>query len=997
MSFARMVIVGRPGRRLRQFVGGCWLLGCSLAAVAAPPSWPAYYDLRVWQTDEGLPRNTVTALAQAPDGYLWVGTRGGLRRFDGVRFTAAGHPDAAYLDQTAITALCTTHDGALWVGCEARGLTRLATASVQAFTQTNGLTDNQVQCLFAAQDGTLWIGSETGLTCFRDQKFTVVSTAWPLRNNSVKSLAESPGGILRVATVTGLISIDAHGRVQVDNFDLGPLRGILKAVWSDHAGQLWLGATDGLSCLARGRRTDFAENQSLPERIITAIREDRLGQLWVGTYGGLMRRVNGQVRAWARSKAGINDMVNTIYEDRERNLWVGGRDGLYRLTPTRFVSLTTQDGLSYNNVTSVCQDRAGNMWFGTWGGGVNRWRDGQFTIVTETNGLTHDTVLSLWPKRDGSLLVGMDTPGGVNQLTGDLTNVFQQNHELIPALVRVIYEDRRGTTWVGTARGLNALRGDRVDAYTGADGLVGSNITALCESRSGRLWVGTEAGLCYADEASPRKFATAQGVPEGYINTLYEDAATNLWISIRGVGVSRYRDGAVATYGLREGLASDEVFEILEDDAGNFWMSGLRGIFRVSRWQFDDPAFTQARQLRCTVFGPEDGLATAQCNGVARPSGWKSSDGRLWFASIRGALIVEPGIKLNALPPRVVIEEVTRDQQVLPRTTGARPGREGVRVPPGRGRLGIHFTALSLQAAEKNEFRYRVAKLDPQWIEAGHQRVAYFDALPPGRYEFEVLASNNDGIWATDSARLLLEVLPYFWQTWWFRVSVAALLLTAVGALYRVRVARLRGLEDLRRKIAADLHDDIGSRLTKLAMLTDSATREMPPDHPQQVSLQRISGAVQEMTRAMDEIVWTVNPRNDTLDSLANYIFHYAQEYFQHTHVRCRLQLPPVLPDVRISTGQRHNLFMAVKEALNNVLKHAAATEVQVSLEVTSSALTLTIVDNGRGHGKTAADPTGVGVQSMQQRLARIGGQFEMKGNVAGGTAVTLRLPGDWS
>ncbi len=997
MPLARISTAARCCRFIRHFCGGAGLIGWTLSRVLAAPGLPAHYDLRVWQTDEGLPQNTVTALAQTPDGYLWVGTRGGLRRFDGVRFTSTAEMEISHLEQVSITALCVTRDGALWVAGEARGLTRLAADHPQSFTQTNGLADNQVQCLFEASDGTLWIGSETGLTYFRDGRFVSMSAAWPLRNNSVKALAEGQDGILRVATVTGLISINPRGVVSAVNFDLGPMRGILKAAWMDRAGQLWLGATDGLSCLATGYRTNFVEHQSLPERITTAVREDRLGQLWVGSYGGLLRRVNGIVLPWARNKMGINDMVNTIFEDQERNLWVGGRDGLYRLTPTRFVSLTTQDGLSYNNVTSVCEDRAGNMWFGTWGGGVNCWREGRFTVVNETNGLTHDMVLSLWPKRDGSLMVGMDAPGGVNQLTAALTNVFTQNHELIAAPVRVIYEDRRGTTWVGTARGLNAQRANQMDTYTMTNGLVGSNITAICESRSGRLWIGTEAGLCFTDDDATGKFVSAPEVPAGYINTLYEDAETNLWISIRGVGVSRRRDGSVVTYGLREGLASDEVFEILEDETGNFWMSGLRGIFRISRWQFDNLALTQNRQLNCTVFGPEDGLTTAQCNGVAQPSGWKGTDGRLWFATIRGALIVEPGIKLNPLPPRVVIEEVVRDQQVVPRAAERLNGREVVRVPPGRGRLEIHFTALSLQAAEKNEFRYRVAKLDPQWIEAGHQRIGYFDVLPPGRYEFEVLASNNDGVWAVDGARLLLEILPHFWQTWWFRLSVAALVLIAVGGLYRVRVARLRGLENLRRKIAADLHDDIGSRLTKLAMLTESTEREMVPSNPGKAPLQKISRTVQDMTRAMDEIVWTVNPRNDTLDSLANYIFHYAQEYFQHTHVRCRLQLPPALPDAWISTGQRHNLFMAVKEALNNVLKHAAATEAQVGLNVTDKELTLTISDNGRGHETTSADPTGIGVQTMQQRLAEIGGRFEMTTNAEGGTLITLRLPGNWA
>lgn len=986
------------GRR-RDFIGRSSVVGLLLCALgsAVAADLPPRYDLRVWQTDEGLPQNTVTALAQTPDGYLWVGTREGLARFDGLRFTTLDFPAAAHLEHAFITALCVTRDGALWVASESEGLTRLEATQAQRFTRTNGLADNQVQCLLETRDGSLWIGSETGLTCYREGKFITFPDREPLHKNSIKGVSEDQNGNLRLATVTGLVSVTPEGKISTNNFALGPVPGILKTVCVDRAGRLWLGATDGLLCLTEGKRTSFAANQPLPERITTVIREDRAGQLWVGTYNGLTRRVNGRLVPWELNKTEINDVVGVIFEDREQNLWVGGRDGLYRLSPTRFVTLTTQDGLSYNNVTSICQDRAGVMWFGTWGGGVNRWQDGRFTNINETNGLTHDTVLSLWAKRDGSLMVGMEAAGGLNQLTASLTNVFTQTNGLIPAPVRVIYEDRHGTTWVGTARGLNALRAERIDTYTTTNGLAGSNVTVICESRSGTLWIGTEAGLSFSSGAEPETFTPYRDLPAGYVNALYEDAKTNLWIGLRGTGLVRLQNGKTTTYTTQQGLVSDEIFEILEDDAANFWLSGRRGIFRVSRRQFDDLDAGRSAHLNGTVFGREDGLATVQCNGVAKPAGWKSPDGRLWFATIRGVVMIEPRIKLNELPPKVVVEEVVLDQQVLPRQPATRRAEERVLIPPGRGRLEIHFTALSLQAAEKNRFRYRLVGLDPQWVEAGHQRVAYFNNVPPGRYEFEVLACNNDGVWATESARLGLNVAPHFWQTSWFRAALLALPVILVILIYRSRVARLRALENLRIRIAADLHDDVGSRLTKMAMVTELADREMTASNPGKPHLQNIIRTVQDITRAMDEIVWTINPRNDTLDNLANYIFHYAQEYFQHTAVRCRLDLPPELPDARVSTEVRHNLFMAVKEALNNILKHAAATEARIALNITDKILVITISDNGRGYHALTPDPTGDGMKNMRQRLAKIGGQFGIARNAGGGTLITLRLPGDWS
>lgn len=977
------------------------VLTCLGLGVARAES-PRRYDIRVWQTDEGLPQNSVTAVAQTPDGYLWVGTRGGLARFDGVRFTIPEMPALAHLKETPINVLSVTRDGSLWIGSDGAGLTRLHAGGVARFRQADGLADDQVQCLLETRDGALWVGSETGLTRLRDGRVTNFSHREPLHNNSVKALCEDANEMIRIATVTGLVSIDSEGAVSTNNFGLGPVAGILKAVWADRLGRLWVGATDGLICFTDGERGSFTANKTFPEKITTAIHEDRFGQLWIGTYGGLTRWQDGRPSAWWLNKTGISDVVNTIFEDREQNLWVGGRDGLYRLSPTRFVTLTTQDGLSYNNVTSVCEDRNGVMWFGTWGGGVNRWENEQFTAITETNGLSHDTVLSLWPARDGRLWVGLDltrpqSSGPLDRLTAGLQNDFPGPNQLIPAPIRVVYEDRHRTVWVGTTRGLNALRGGRTETYTLTNGLGGTNITAICESRAERLWVGTEAGLSVAADEQFTKFQPSRLLPPVSVSALFEDAATNLWVGTRGKGISRITGNKVTNYTTRDGLFTDEIFEILEDDLGYLWMTSRRGIFRVSRRQFDDFDAGRSTQINCTVFGREDGLATVQCNGIAKPAGWKNPDGRLWFATIRGVVTVEPRIRLNDLAPTVVVEEVVVDQQAVRPPEAGRGAGEAVVVPPGGGRLEIHYTALSLQSPEKNRFKYRLADFDLEWVEAGHQRIAYYNNVPPGRYQFEVLACNNDGVWSKQAARLTLHIEPHFWQTWWFRAALVALPIGIVILIYRARVERLRELENLRIRIASDLHDDVGSRLTKVAMMTELADREMPTSAPGKNHILNISRTVRDITRAMDETVWTINPRNDTVENLANYIFHYAQEYFQDTNIRCRLDLPPDLPDEKMSTEERHHLFMAVKEALNNILKHAAATEVHIALKIVDKTMVIAISDNGRGYHTLTPDPTGDGMRNMRRRLEKIGGRFSITRPAGGGTLVTMRLPVDWA
>jgi len=964
-------------------------------AVAAAGLLPRY-DIRPWQTDDGLPQNSVNAIAQTPDGYLWVGTREGLARFDGVRFTVLEDKAAPYLKQGAINALCVSRDGSLWIASESNGVTRLRDGVFTHYLKTDGLPDNQIQCVLEGHDGKIWFGGETGLAWLKDGRFTNFASHDMLHNNSIKGLHEDGRGILRVATVTGLVSVDAAGVVSTNNFGIGPIPGILKTVWVDRQGRLWVGSVDGLACWTDGKRGSYAANKTFPEKVTTVIHEDRAGQIWVGTYAGLTRRVNGALINWWPGKTGVDDVINTVFEDRENNLWVGGRDGLYRLSPVRLTSLTMQEGLSGNNVVSLLEDRTGAMWFGLWGNGLACLKDGKFSTITRTNGLTFDNVLSLRESRDGSIWVGMDQArpeslGGLNRLGGTRSNNFIKPEGLFTGPIRVVYEDESGAVWIGSSKGLNVLRGDQLTAYTTTDGLAGNNITVICQDRAKNIWIGTDGGLSRWTGAGFINLTTSNGLSQNNINSLYEDAAGELWIGTRGGGLNRLKNGKLTSYTMRQGLFSDEVFEVLEDNSGHLWMSCRRGIFRVSRSQFDDLDARRINRINCTTFGREDGLATVQCSGVAKPAGWKSRDGRLWFATIRGAVAVESHITINEQPPTVVVEEIIVDGQKMRPDGSTNGAMRSLEIPPGSGRMEIHYTALSLQSAEKNRFKYQLRNFDEEVVDAGHQRVASYINVPPGWYYFKVIACNNDGVWNEVGTEIAIHMGPHFWQTLWFKAALVALPFLLMALFYRARVARLRELEKLRIRIAADLHDDVGSRLTKVAMITELADRETPRGDPGKAHIQNITRTVRDITRAMDEIVWTINPRNDTLENLANYIFHYAQEYFQDTGVRCRLDLPPDLPDQRIFTEERHNLFMAVKEALNNILKHAAATEVRIALSFTDDQVTIEINDNGRGIAAGRPDPTGEGLTNMRGRLEKIGGEFKLRSR-SDGTTITLRL-----
>jgi ligand-binding sensor domain-containing protein/signal transduction histidine kinase len=957
------------------------------------------YSVRVWQTDDGLPQNSVYAIAQTSNGYLWVGTREGLARFDGVRFTPVDEPTAPELKHGWITALKATRDGSLWIACDGSGLVRWKNGVPLHLSEKDGLAGNQPRCLLEGNDGSLWVGGEGGLSRYRDGKFTNFTTRQGLGDNSVRALCEDRQGNLRVATRRGLSTLSPAGAITgTVSFGANYTANALRSLCEDRHGHLWVGSTEGLYRQDGVNRTVFGAGEGLPDQTVNAIYEDQAGQIWVGTYVGLARMIDEKLTPQTSAEAVYGDLVYTIFEDQENNLWVGARDGLYRLNPARFTTYTTEQGLTGNNVMSVCEDHAGTVWLGVWGGGLNALQDGKVTAYSSTNTPVRDSVLSLHEDREGTLWIGLEEGGGVEQFKGGRRQAFARQFGPVTTAIHALYKDREGTLWAGTRMGLVAIKNGRHSTFTAANGLAGDTVLALYEDAETNLWIGTETGLSRRRGGKFTNFTTRDGLSDNWVDAVYEDREHNLWIGTRNGGLNRFRDGKFTAYTTRQGLFSDEIYEILEDDFGYFWLSCRRGLFRVARKVLDECDGGSAKTIACTVFGKADGLLSVQFNGVARPAGWKGSNGRLWFPTIRGVVAVETSIKTNPRPPPVLIEEVSADRKrvrsdawrVVGSSAAEFPRSGPITIAPGRGELEIHYTALSFQAPEKNRFKYMLEGLDSAWQDAGGQRVVLYHNLAPKSYRFRVIASNNDGVWNDTGASLALVLLPHYWQTWWFKAAIVALVALVLTLLYRVRVARLRELERLRVEIAANLHDDVGARLTKMAMVTEFVDRETAKGDRNKPHVQTLFTTTREVIQAMDEIVWTINPKNDTLDHLANYIFQYAQEYFQDTGVRCRLDLPAQLPDYAVSTEVRHNLFMAVKEALNNVLKHAAASEARVSLSVADDSITITITDDGRGFVPESAGAAGNGLANMKRRLESISGRLTLESKPGAGTTIKM-------
>jgi signal transduction histidine kinase len=501
--------------------------------------------------------------------------------------------------------------------------------------------------------------------------------------------------------------------------------------------------------------------------------------------------------------------------------------------------------------------------------------------------------------------------------------------------------------------------------------------------------------------------ATGNGLPGNDISCLYLDRDGVLWVGTSGHGLARFYKGKWTRYSTDNGLASNSIDYIIEDGTRCLWIGSNAGLMRIQKQSLNDFPNGTANLISCRTYVETDGLPTRECSAGSQPAACRTRDGRLWFPTTKGLVSVNPAdLKPNRQPPLVMIESVLVGGREQKTNRFSPAWRQSVMVPPGHEQLEIHYTALNFPAPREVQFKYRLEGHETAWTEAGDTRVAYYNKLPPGNYRFHVIACNEDRVWNETGDALEVTVQPQFWQTWWFRAAVILCLVGTVVAVVRyLSTQKLRrrlqlleqqeALEKERSRIARDLHDQLGANLTQVALLSEMAEADKNSPAEIESHAQQISQTARETTRSLDEIVWAVNPSNDTLEGLTNYVCKYAQEYLALAGLRYRAEVPAQLPAITIPPEVRHNVFLAFKEAVNNVVKHAQASEVRVRLQLQPGNFALSIEDNGRGMGGRDANATQArnGLRNMRKRMEDIHGEFSINPGTGGGTIVCLTVP----
>lgn len=971
-----------------------------------------------------MPGNEIQCLLQTSDGYLWVGTRSGLARFDGLRFMVFNCANTPLMDEEDCRSLVEDDQGNLWLATRWK-LFRLDSRGLREMGRLNGLCGGDGYRPYSGQRGELWFASHRWLTAFTKDRMTCYGESDGLMGD-IFSLAQDHHGVLWVGQGKALQWFDPDTAAFSTNFIPSLLeRTVVNVLQRDAEGRMWAafeeteirpGADAPVSrhwvhWFAEGEWQSCPGNPHRNDGRPFFILADPDGSVWMpGGRGKILRINEGNLESFTLAGEGEHSWAQCAMRDREGQLWIGTESaGLQRWSPRKLETYAARDGLPNENSWTICEGRDGSLWIGT-DGGVSRLRNGEFVNFSEPEGLLRKEVRSV--VEDGAGIIWAGTMSGLYFFRNGKFSQYEFPGEWFEGKIRAMLPTRDGALWVAAATGLNRLENGARTKLTTADGLANHDVRALLQDSTGRLWIGSHGGgLQSYHEGRFTSYHTNHGLSSGLVWALHEDAEGALWIGTAS-GLNRLRDGKFTVFGTAHGLPDNLVNFILEDDFGQLWISHDRGIYRVRRSALNELADGRANRVQCVSYHESDGLPSQETNGQkSYPAGCKTRDGRLWFPTTRGVVVFDPKLHKEELsPPKPVIEQVRATGNLVyninphdPFSTErekAAAKRTGIfQLPAGSGRvLEFNYTANTFVSAEKTRFRYRMLGLDEKWIEAGERREAIFTNLKPGKYRFEVTAGNHHDLWDNPGAAFPFHIAPFMHQTWWFYGLCGGVSAALVCGFIVWRTRELRRIHRLeqhsaitaeRSRIAKDLHDGLGADLTRLTMLADLASGESGSGGGEH--LRKLSQSSREAARELKELIWIASPANVSLDGLVSRICQSAQDFLHDARIQCRLDIAPCLPEQPVSLEQRRNLLLVAREALNNVVKHAGATEVCIRATVNDGTLSLVIEDNGHGFN-VGKNRHGLGLESMRKRIENLGGLFTLESRVGAGTKISIGL-----
>jgi signal transduction histidine kinase/ligand-binding sensor domain-containing protein len=944
------------------------------------------YGHRVWGQEEGLFQPTIYAILQTHDGFLWLGTQDSLIRFDGAHFHEFENADRPVLNRSLIRALLEDNEKNLWVASIGGGVLRISPdGSLKHYTTRQGLPSDTTFCLASDSHRSIWVCTNHGLARLQHDRVSVYRTADGLPSNQIRSTCEAGDGTRWVAGLDfGLARWNGSRFAAYSNADL-PANQTVTALLCDRKGSVWAGNSSGVTQIRGDETRHFTTRDGLPDDEASSLAEAPDGSIWIGTREGITRYRDGVFSVYRTQDGLSHSVVLSLYVDREGSLWAGTKDGLDQFTDGEVTPYTTSEGLLSNDAGPVLEDGAGHLWMGTLGYGLNQVDGDRFRAYTTRDGLISNTVLSLGRDRNGGLWIGTDK--GLNRLVqGKIVSTYSTADGLSGPEINALSIDQDGVLWAGTNRGLDRFDGSRFTAAAVPGSKPGA-VLALTPSQNHGLFASRDN--LAVDCVRPRETIKCPLNINHPVDCYFVDRARDaVWMGTLGSGLLRWKSGAITHIRVKDGLYDNRIYSILDDGKGNFWMASSKGIFRVRKQDVEDFADGKIRTFSSLPFST--GQLRFECRAGVQPAAVRSSDGRLWFSTNNGLVVIDPNHLVNnrVAPPVRVTAILVNGKRV--ETQG------GIELRPFERNLEIRYAGLSFITPEKVSFRYMLDGFDKNWIDAGFRREAFFTNLPPGKFQFRVMARNSDGIWSREPAMLAISIQPRIYQHWWFWPGLTILVALSVVAAYRMRIRRLQRNFALvlteRARIARELHDTLLQGLSGITMQMQALWTNLPVSREKSALKEIISDAGKCSTEARRSL-WGLRTLEPAPEEFSDKLEKMTRQAVEGTGISLLLHVDSLslsaFPDLQFQ------LLRMAREAISNAIRHAQASTLEVRLFLDSLTLHLTIRDDGIGIGQGYENNTGghFGVVGLRERAAEIGACLEFSSRPGNGTLVSISLP----
>ncbi len=984
---------------------------------------------QTFTTENGLPQNTAVAVVQTRDDYIWVATFGGLVRYDGIKFTIFTTANTPELIDNRIASLYEDPHGVLWIGSENGVLIKYKNGVFTLIRKSVGsATDRVISRMFMDGNDLLWFRNANHLNTYNTEtgEFTEIDNgvfekagAKSGDVGSVKAFELDAENNLWIASDRGLIQFRENKFTLFDKTD-GLPDDLIRFVKATPDGNLFIATDYGAGFFKNGKFTALVEKQTNAFPFPDFRNPEKF--TFYTLNGKLYRLADGELLSYQLSQ---DKQEKTILADNEGNLWVGKNLELAVYKP-RYVKVFWKPlaGQTGEGISRIIEDRQGAV-FLVDGQQIMRWKKGLFetvmTVPKNSPAYKNEPYLKATAARDAAGDIWVGRRDGLFKFENDsFTKIETGSADADKFLTGTLFIARDGKIWsAGLESGLRMLQNGETKVYTTADGLIDNTVNCLFEDKKGVLWIGTRSGMSRLENGAFTNFTTDNGLTNNYVRDFYEDADETLWIATYGGGILRYRDGNFVSITTKNGLPENIASRILVDDFDNFWILGNQGVYSVSRAALNDFADGSSRIVYCAVYGIKDGMKNSEGNGGDQPSGWKTSDGRLWFPMVEGGIIITPP-KTKSLAPPVYIEDVLLNRKSL-------NSSKEIVINPDESSLEINYTAINFTQPEQIKFQYKLEGYDTDWQEAGTRRTAYYQYLTPGTYNFTVRAVTADGVWSENRANLKIRVksgiivhrredgtafftidFP-FYLYWWLYLLLSVLSISAIVFAYQKRLEILErrraeqqkffrrliyAHESERRRIAAELHDSVGQSLAiiKNAAFYD-ATKPFNAETGKR-QLQQIFEQSKQTISEVREITYNLRPYMLERFGITEAVKSLIEKIALSDTLDVYLKIDPI--DRLFSNEEEISIYRIIQESLNNALKHSDASEVNVEIKRFNNFITIKIQDDGRGFDpkvlRERNGRAGFGLVGIAERIQMLGGTYSIESKLSIGTTIYVNV-----